>query len=172
MVQVALPEMLGLLKIREDLYRKEVPPEPNAEKVAVTFLSASNVWQQATPKQQLEIVQFMSDLYSLAGTRALATPAGADRDQLMQAASHAGDGLAAIALISQNNVLFQDLVKTTKVDPNNPNAATQIAAVYPKLKAVAAWAALQPPPKIETAPAPTSTTAPTTSTVAASAPAK
>ncbi len=168
MVQVSLKEILDLVKAREAIYLKQIPPDPAAEKFAVTFLSASNVWREENPQQQLQTVQVLSDLFSLAGNRALVAPAGQDREQLIFISTRAGEGLAAIALISKNDALFQDLSKTAKIDLNNSNAATQIAAVYTKLKAVAAWAALQPPPKIETAPG----TAPTTSTVAASAPAK
>ena len=164
MVQLDLPELLEVVRNRIDLYAKQVPAEPAAIGPAVAFLASSQVWKQATPAQQVQIVQALSDLLYLAAHRG-ALASGAERDQTAMAATLAGRGLAALALFAGQPALSKE-IEALATNPTNSATLPQIDQLPAKLKAVPGWGSVQSPPKLEGAA--TTSSAPTT----APAPAK
>lgn len=146
MVQLAVPEVLELLKTRIDIYQKQIPPEPSADETAVSFLAATQVLKEVKPAQQVQIVQAMLDLLNLSAHRAAS--GGADRDQLIRAAKRAAGGLYAVAIYAKQNALATDLERISN-DPMSANSMQQIDQLPAKLKAIPAWGSVQSPPKLE-----------------------
>ena len=120
-----------------------------AEEKAVGFLTSKQVWTQAKPPQQVQIVQALSDLLNLSAHRAAMTGAGSEQEQLKAAAKNAASGLSALAIFVQDNALAQELERIARGDPVNANTLQQIDQLPAKLKAVPAWGSVQSPPKIE-----------------------
>jgi hypothetical protein len=146
-VKSALPELLEVVRNRIDLYAKQVPAEPAAIGPAIAFLASSQVWKQATPAQQVQIIQALSDLMYLAAHRG-AVATGPERDQTAMAATMAGRGLAALALIAGQPGLSKE-IEALANNPTNSATLPQIDQLSAKLKAIPAWGSVQSPPKLE-----------------------
>jgi hypothetical protein len=169
MVAGAVPEVIGVLRERIDLMRKQAPPDPAVDSAGMNFLVATHVWGRQTPQQQLETVQLLSDYLSVAGHRA-AMNAGTDKEQLTKAVQNAATALGAIFVINGQSTVPAAINQLRQLDPSNPNYLQLIEGAYPFLKTIPAWKDLKPAPKTEAA---NGTSAPTTAAASTgAAPAK
>ena len=117
MFGAAVPEALSVLQSRLQIYRKQVPPEPAGDARVALFFSYPTVWQNINPAVQLQVIQALSDLISVAGQR-VASASGTSRDQLALVIRTATQALAAISLKVQP--VYDGLQSLTKADPNDP----------------------------------------------------
>jgi len=149
MVGATVPVLLKTAGDRANIYKTGVPPTPAAEKPALTILTTSNVWKAQTPTQQVQTVQLLSDLLSLAANRATALQ-GPDREQVLLLVQHVGRVIwVAGANVGDNNVKAITPALTA-IGPNSTNdkILAAVAPVYPALIKVKGWEKLTPPPSL------------------------
>ena len=159
-----IPHMLTLLHERLKLYIKGVPPSPRAEQTGTNFLTNPKVWPLLNKDQQVEAMQAIVDLISLAGQQAQAANPG-DFFELVQTIQRAASGVSTV--LPPNSA--QALAPAAALVPGKDSKATvqqAVQGVLQAVKAVPQFGQLKDPPQIQgTEAAPPPAAAPTTGNV-------
>ncbi len=149
MVGATVPVLLKTASERAEMYKTGIPPTPAAEKPALTILTTNSIWRVETVAQQVQTVQLLSDLLSLAANRATALQ-GPDREQVLLLVQHVGRVIwVAGANVNDNNVkAITPPITTIGANTTNDKILAAVAPVYPALIKVKGWEKLTPPPSL------------------------
>jgi hypothetical protein len=162
-IQALLPPLfdpiLDVLTFRVSLYQTGIPDNPEAERLVASFFKAAN-FAIATPAEQHRIIQQLVNLVVLSGEQA-PFASSAQLSQIIEALQFASQDLI---VISGNSAVTGALLPLTRIAPGTPGSqvAQRTKGVFGIMQTTYQY--LQAPPAVIPA-----TTAPTTSTSAATA---
>lgn len=137
--------MHTIVQARQEQFVIGVPELPANETAAMAFLTRDNVWKAQSPQQQLQTIQLLSDLVSLAGQR-VGSVQSAERAELATLLKQLG---GALQVINTGNQKVTDAAKNLySISPitNTEKMAEFAKALYPALKEFPAWKTLKAPP--------------------------
>ena len=152
MVKMVVPANLQVLQQRVTAYKNGIPPEPLAEREALSFLTLGRVWSLLTPEQRAQAMQLMIDLLGLAAQHVPAAQ-GINADKLRTVISHTAAAMTVTPEVDGNAAVKAALVPATKLTGITPadQVAEAVAPIFEAIKSIKQYAALNPPPAVAAA---------------------
>lgn len=155
-LEAVIPHFFDLVAYRIDLYREDVPSEPFADQTVGLFLQNRGVWLETlNPQQQVQAMQSLSDLISVAAQRAAKAPAS-DRSKLAALVKQLGGSIGFIAGYLNNPDLREAANIVVNADEKLPAEIPQrVQLLYPKIIQMNQFSKVTIPPIIGAGPATT-----------------
>ncbi|HLL90777.1 MAG TPA: hypothetical protein VK324_15860 [Tepidisphaeraceae bacterium] len=144
--QQVMPLLLQLFQNRVQQYKTGVPPDAGAENKASGFFATGQVWPQMQPAQQVQAVQGISDLVTLAAAQF----AAGQRDATTPVLRGTGSALAVIGSYVKNPAAASAGQALTRVTAGTrPEQVKQLAAdAVAALRAQDPFTNLKPAPEV------------------------
>jgi hypothetical protein len=141
-----------IMAARLELYKSGVPDMPQVDpKVGNFLILTQGVWS-AAPAQQVQTIQLLSNLISLAGQRVALTPDRTKKEDLIGVIKQAGGYLVVLGGREKPKYPGLDAAAKPVSDLGPASAEQQVTAatsgLFEDLKKIPSLSSLQPPPTI------------------------
>jgi hypothetical protein len=151
-VPVVVKAIQEIMAARIELYKTGIPDMPQVDpKVGNFLILTQGVWS-AAPAQQVQTIQLLSNLISLAGQRVALTPDRTKKEDLIGVIKQAGGHLVVLGGREKPKYPGMDAAAKPVSDLGAASAETQVTAatsgLFADLKKIPSLSSLQPPPTI------------------------